>query len=244
MALRQNQTITDKGTGNRPKQGLLGDNGFIPTNMIGANTQVADGVIPDVQSALNIPAPTQEQLNNIAKAMANDTTNRMIQAGAENPDYTPFNLNANMIYGYGTAPRDLDPAYSTPIERPEGYSATTDFLEEEDPGLLEWYYRNLDHADNRTRDEFNRYMQVLENQEHYRRNQALLDSAEEMRQRNLYGDTLVDLLQNTPQGQSILDYIPAKHLRGRERHITGSAAPGSTDYWTMTGLEPANESLW
>ena len=200
------------------RPGLLGEGGFIPTSAIGANTQEYDGVIPDNTPAA---APTQGQLDNIAKSMANDTVNRMIMAGAEDPDYQPLNLHPNMIYGYGTKPRDLEPVFGTPAERPEWYSATTDFLEEEDPGLLDWYLSNISGADDKTRNDFNRYMQVLENREHYNRDQELQQQAAEMRQRNLYGDTLVDLLQNTPQGQSILNAIPTNKFRSRERNITG-----------------------
>ena len=215
MAIQENRTIRKQ-----PQAGLLGPGGFIPTEAIGANTQVYDGIIPGEGVPDHWDAPTSAQLDNIAKAMANDTMNRMIQAGAEDPNYQPLNLHPNMIYGYGTKPRDLEPTIDPP-NAPDWYNATTYFLEDEDPGLLNWYEENYLNADQKTKDDFNRSMQLLENAEHYNRDQSLQQQAAEMRQRNLYGDTLVDLLQNTPQGQSILNAIPTNKFRSRERNITG-----------------------
>lgn len=135
---------------------------------------------------------TPQNIDNLLSAMSADTQQYI--ASRDNPIMTQ---HPDAIYGYGFRPRDFYSPYETPIERPEGYSAVYDFIEDE--GLTDWLDQySLSGAEE---DAVSRGLQILQNQRDAQRDQNLQQMASDMRNRQLYGDTLMELMAEKQQAQ-------------------------------------------
>lgn len=184
-----------------------------------------------------VTAPTRDELQDAVNMMSNDTQALLSQYRDNvNPN---FNIKADPLYGYGLAPRDYYSAYGTPAERPEGYKPLYDYLE--DAGIADYFDENI--SSQADADMVSRAFQIMQNANDYDRQQRLQQMAQNANNERLYGNALGQLLEQTPQGQNILSQIQRSRPLARERNITGPATPGFDDYWTLTGLEPANEAL-
>lgn len=161
-----------------------------------------------------------DQLNNIVNSMSND-------AMAYRDD---TNIRPNMLYGYGDAPRDYYSRYDTPAERPEGYSAIYDYIE--DAGLEDWADNSNIAASGVDQARLARAFQLMQNANDYDRQRNLDQMSQEYRNRDLYGDTLMDLMAQRRNNRSLLNEalqqirdqeILENRPSPRRRNITGSA---------------------
>lgn len=179
---------------------------------------------PTTWSQLSSYPPLQgKELFNSLVNVVNDLSNT--EASLANP-----NIKGNPLYGYGTPALSFDGS-----EYPYDPDAGERMVPDNRDTLTYHFWENglapntADFERNATqaqKDQLAREFTLLRNINDYARQQRLDNFAADQRQRSLYGDTLVDLLQNTPKGQQILDYIPAKDHRSRERNITGPGQVG------------------
>lgn len=201
-----------------PSQNYLGEALNTPSWEGAAYGQGYDLNNYEPEQAINI-----SQLQDIVNSMSND-------AMAYRDD---TNIRPSMLYGYGDAPRDYYSRYDTPAERPEGYSAIYDYIE--DAGLEDWADNSNIAASGVDQARLARAFQLMQNANDYDRQRNLEQMTQQYRDRDLYGDALMELMtqrQNPQNNRSLLNEaiqqirdqeILENRPSPRRRNITGSA---------------------
>lgn len=203
--------------------------------------------MPNAWQTENADAPpTKQNLDNMLSSMSTDDR---LNLAYGTYDYAIGN-KPDALYGYGLPARDFSSQYDTPAERPEGYSTIYDYLEDE--GLGGW--ADQQNPSPREMDAVSQLLRIAQNKYEYDKERDIDNYFNDQNNRKLYGDTLADLVaenrarQQAAEDEDLIrqarrDVQHQQHIdsfRPRERNITGSARPGFDDYWTLTGLEPAN----